>query len=147
MAARVLLIEDHPDVADLFELKLRLEGYRVAVARDGISGLELAGSLQPDVVLLDLHLPGMNGLQMLARLRDEESTKNIPVVIFTEDDSPDLRAKATRLNISAYLLKAHVLPSRLAEVVSQVVRERQPAEPPGAGGGSAGKPEDGQKAS
>ncbi len=117
------------------------------VAHDGISGLELAGSLQPDVVLLDIHLPGMDGLQMLARLRDEESTKSIPVVIFTEDDSPDLRAKATRFNISAYLLKAQVLPSRLAEVVSQVVRERQPAEPPRAGGGSAGKPEDGQKAS
>ena len=124
-SGHVLLIEDHPDVADLYELKLRLEGYRVAVARDGLAGLELASSLRPDLILLDVHLPKLHGLEMLASLREQESTKDIPVVIFSEDDSPRLMEEAARLNVSAYLLKARVLPSRLAQVVGNVLKERK----------------------
>jgi len=54
---RVLMVEDHPDIADLYQLKLQLEGYRVAVAADGVSGLQMARTLKPDVTLLDVHLP------------------------------------------------------------------------------------------
>ncbi|TMF56220.1 MAG: response regulator, partial [Chloroflexi bacterium] len=106
---RILMVEDHPDVADLYQLKLQLEGYRVAVAADGASGLELAGSLRPDVILLDIHLPMLDGMQMLAALRERPDTRDIPVVVFTEDESRELMEEAERLAAAAYLVKANVL--------------------------------------
>ena len=121
---RVLMIEDHPDIADLYRLKLQLEGYRVAVAADGVSGLEMARSLKPDLTLLDVHLPFLNGLQLLATLREDEATRNLLVVVFSEDDSPTLVDEAKRLNAAAYLVKANLLPSRLSDTVGDVLRNR-----------------------
>jgi CheY-like chemotaxis protein len=119
---RVLMIEDHPDIADLYRLKLQLEGYRVAVAADGVSGLAMARSLKPDVTLLDVHLPNLNGLQLLATLREDEATRNLLVVVFSEDDSPKLIEEAKRLNAAAYLVKANLLPRRLSDTVGDVLR-------------------------
>jgi CheY-like chemotaxis protein len=118
------MVEDHPDIADLYQLKLQLEGYRVAVAADGISGLQLARSLKPDLTLLDVHLPHLDGLQLLAALRDDEATRNLLVMVFSEDDSPKLIEEAKRLSAAAYLVKAHLLPSRLSEAVGEVLRNR-----------------------
>ncbi len=122
--AGVLLIEDHADVADLYQLKLQLEGYRVAVARTGAAGLALANSLRPDLVLLDLHLPGMDGLDLLARLRAQDETRGTPVVVITEDDNPELMSAAEELGTSGYIIKALTLPKRLAEVVSTALTQR-----------------------
>src|ERR1700686_3608603 len=121
---RVLMVEDHPDIADLYQLKLQLEGYRVAVAPDGVSGLEMARSLKPDLTLLDVHLPYLDGLQVLATLRDDEATRNLLVVVFSEDDSPKLIEEAKRLSAAAYLIKAHLLPSRLSDAVGDALRNR-----------------------
>jgi CheY-like chemotaxis protein len=121
---RVLMVEDHPDIADLYELKLQLEGYRVAVAADGVSGLQMARTLKPDVTLLDVHLPYLDGLQVLATLREDESTRDLLVVMFSEDDSPKLIQEAKRLSAAAYLVKAHLLPSRLSDTVGDVLRNR-----------------------
>jgi CheY-like chemotaxis protein len=118
------MIEDHPDIADLYQLKLQLEGYRVAVASDGVSGLQMARSLKPDVTLLDVHLPYLDGLQLLGALREDEATRNLLVMVFSEDDSPKLIEEAKRLNAAAYLIKAHLLPSRLSEAVGDVLRNR-----------------------
>jgi two-component system response regulator AdeR len=118
LAPRVLLIEDHPDIAALYQLKLQLEGYRVALARTGDAGLELAMSLLPDLILLDLHLPGVEGLELLAQFRMRDGTAKIPVVVISEDDSPELIAAAENLQASAYMVKARTLPSRLAEIVA-----------------------------
>lgn len=121
---RVLLVEDHPDIADLYQLKLQLEGYRVAVASDGAVGLQLARSLKPDLILLDVHVPQLDGLQLLAALREDEATRDQLVVICSEDDDPQLIKEAQRLSASAYLVKAHMLPSRLSRTVAEVLRTR-----------------------
>jgi CheY-like chemotaxis protein len=121
--ARVLLIEDHADVADLYQLKLQLEGYQVAVARTGAAGLAMANSLLPDLILLDLHLPGMDGLDLLARVRAQAETRGTPVVVITEDEDPELMTAAEELGTSGYIIKALTLPKRLAEVVSTALTQ------------------------
>jgi CheY-like chemotaxis protein len=121
---RILMVEDHPDIADLYQLKLQLEGYRVAVARDGPSGLDLARSLLPDVILLDVHLPVLDGIQVLAELRADNATRNIPVVVFTEDENPSLAATARQFAITDYLIKAQLLPSSLAQVIARALHDR-----------------------
>jgi two-component system response regulator AdeR len=121
---RVLMVEDHPDIAELYELKLQLEGYRVAIAADGVRGLQMAQSLKPDVILLDVHLPHLDGLQVLAALRDDDAVCGTPVVMISEDDSKPLVDEAHRLNAAAYLVKAHVLPSGLSRMVGSVLQGR-----------------------
>jgi len=121
---RVLMLEDHRDVAELYQLKLQLEGYRVAVAADGPSGLDLARRLRPDVILLDVHLPIVDGLQVLATLRESEDMRQVPVVVFSDDDSYETMQRARRLNVAAYLVKANLLPSTLASVVGDALRDR-----------------------
>lgn len=121
---RVLMVEDHPDIADLYQLKLQLEGYRVAVASDGVAGLRMARSLLPDVTLLDIHVPQLDGLQVLAALREDKATQDLLVVVCSEDDNPQLIKEAQRLGAAAYLVKANLLPSRLSRTVADVLRER-----------------------
>jgi len=121
---RVLMVEDHPDIADLYQLKLQLDGYRVAVASDGVAGLRLARSLLPDLILLDIHMPQLDGLQVLTALREDEATDDVPVVICSEDDSPQLIKEAHRLGAAAYLVKANLLPSRLSQTVADVLGQR-----------------------
>jgi two-component system alkaline phosphatase synthesis response regulator PhoP len=122
---RVLMIEDHPDIAELYQLKLQLDGYRVAVASNGITGLEMARSLMPDVVLLDLHLPQKDGLELLTELRQHEATRDLLVVVFSEDDDPKIIRAAEQLSVQAYLLKAQLLPSRLSRTIAEVLRNRR----------------------
>ena len=132
---RVLMVEDHPDIADLYQLKLQLEGYRVAVASDGVAGLRMARSLMPDLTLLDIHVPQLDGLQVLAALREDKATQDLLVVVCSEDDNPQLIKEAQRLGAAAYLVKANLLPSRLSRTVADVLRERgefADAERPGA---------------
>ena len=121
---RVLMVEDHPDIADLYQLKLQLDGYRVAVASDGAAGLKLARSLSPDLILLDIHVPQLDGLQVLAALRDDEATDEVPVIVCSEDDTPQLIKEAQRLGAAAYLVKAHLLPSHISQAVSDVLGQR-----------------------
>lgn len=122
---RILMVEDHAEIAELFQLKLQLDGYRVAVASNGLSGLEMARDLLPDIVLLDVHLPRLDGLQLLSALRDDASTRDLLVVVFSEDDDPALVREAERLNAASYLLKSHLLPSRLSRTIAELLSNRR----------------------
>src|SRR5438046_6147706 len=79
--ARVLIVEDNPDLAYGLRSGLVIEGYDVAVAKNGESGLEMARTFDPDLLMLDLMLPGMDGYRVLRLLRDSGS--NVPVLILT----------------------------------------------------------------
>ena len=117
---RVLMVEDHPDIADLYQL----EGYSVAVASDGVAGLQMARSMLPDVTLLDIHVPQLDGLQVLAALRQDSATQDLPVIVCSEDDNPQLIKEAQRLGAAAYLVKANLLPAHLSQTVADVLSER-----------------------
>ena len=69
MGRRILVVEDEATIADAVAARLRSEGYEVTVARDGLSGVDLAGSWHPDLVLLDLMLPGLDGLEVCRRIQ------------------------------------------------------------------------------
>ena len=79
----LLVIEDDPDIVELLRYNLEREGYRVLVATDGERGLADAGKQQPDLVLLDLMLPGLDGLEVCRRLRGQDGTRGIPVLVLT----------------------------------------------------------------
>ena len=82
-ATKVVVIEDEPDILELIEYNLRREGFEVATATSGRSGLSVIGREQPDIVLLDLLLPGLDGLDVCRRLRAVDSTRDLPVIMVT----------------------------------------------------------------
>ncbi|MFN2629120.1 MAG: response regulator [Gaiellaceae bacterium] len=101
-AGRVLVVEDDRHAADLLRIYLEDVGYDVSIARDGMEGLELARQLNPRAVILDVLLPGLNGWELLARLKSDPATAAIPVVIASMLDE---RGAAFALGAAEYLVK------------------------------------------
>ncbi|MBJ7603146.1 MAG: response regulator [Candidatus Dormibacteraeota bacterium] len=117
MRSRSFYVEDDPMVAEMYRLKLELDGYRVVMAKDGLEGLRLADERSPDLIFLDIRLPAMDGLEVLERLRQSERTRQVPVVILSNYSETDLRERGVKLGALDYLIKSQTTPSRLSSSV------------------------------
>lgn len=104
----VLVVDDVADARDMLARLLRLEGYKSLTAADGEEALEAVEKDGPDLVLLDLTMPGMDGLDVLRRLRDDDRHRDLPVVMFTAVRDPGLVAEARRLGAADYVVKGSV---------------------------------------
>jgi len=102
-----LIVEDHPEQADLVSRILRLRDYQPILAEDGESGLRLARERHPDVMLLDLMLPDINGFDVCRRLRTDPVTRLIPVVMLTALNDVQHRVHGFRVGANAYLAKPY----------------------------------------
>src|SRR5439155_421493 len=100
----VLFIEDDPAVAEMYKLKLELDGYRVTVAKSGEEGLDHAKNQVPDIVFLDIRLPKMDGFAVLENLRSDSVTKNIPVIILSNYGEKELVDRGLKLGGVKYIL-------------------------------------------
>ncbi|HUZ68481.1 MAG TPA: response regulator [Candidatus Saccharimonadales bacterium] len=121
---RVLLIEDDVDAAEMYRLRLVADGYRVVVAHDGVEGLRLAADEAPDFIYLDLRLPGLDGFEVLERLRGEAATMHIPVIILTNYGEPELRERGLKLGALEFLVKADTTPAQLSRTVERTTGPR-----------------------
>ena len=119
----VLLVEDDPSVLEMYRLKLELDGYRVSTALDGEDGLKKAGDFSPDIIFLDIRLPKMDGLEVLRKLRAQDKTREIPVIILSNYDEEDLIARGLRLGAHEYLIKARTTPTSLSEGIEDWLKE------------------------
>ncbi len=111
---QLLMIEDDSAVAEMYRLRLSADGYRVTIARSGEEGLELAANQQPDLVYLDLRLPGMDGFEVLRRLR--ASGSKAPVLVLTARDDEVDKVIGLELGADDYLTK----PFGLRELMSRI---------------------------
>lgn len=101
----VLVVEDSEATRRLIELSLSIDGFSVEQRDDGVSGLEAAKALLPDVIVLDIALPAMNGWEVLTHLRSDPGTRHIPVVVVTAHDSDAIRSKAHTEAADAFIGK------------------------------------------
>jgi DNA-binding response OmpR family regulator len=101
----VLLIDDDPVISKMIEFKLKRNNYRFERRENGIDGLDAIKSLRPDLVLLDLMLPSMNGLEILRQLRDDEELKNTRVIMLTASMKLKDKAKAFGYMAKDYMEK------------------------------------------
>ena len=113
MSRTLLVVEDERPLAETLRFNLELEGYRVRTAEDGIEGLSMARALQPDLVLLDLMLPRLDGLDVLRGIRE---TSQAPVLLLTARTSEADRVKGLDLGADDYITK----PFSLAELKARV---------------------------
>ena len=117
---RALIVEDSRTIASIVKHYLQLEGFEVLVAADGVVGLETARRERPRVILTDLNMPGMGGLDMVRALRGEAGTRDIAILMLTSDESPETERQATAAGVDDFILKP-VDPQRLAARVRAVV--------------------------
>ncbi|OLB97665.1 MAG: response regulator [Chloroflexi bacterium] len=112
---RVLFVEDDVSVAQMYRLKLELDGYTVEVAGDGLVALEKAKTMHPDIIFLDIRLPKLDGLGVLERLRADPSTAPIPVVILSNWNEKELVERGVKLGALDHLIKSQTTPARLSQ--------------------------------
>lgn len=113
----ILLIEDEAALQKTMGDVLSQEGYKILSALDGEVGVRMAKEKIPDLILLDLVLPKMMGFEVLQRLRKDEATKDIPVIVLTNLENLENVQQATNLGATTYLIKANY---ELQEVVLKV---------------------------
>ncbi len=113
----ILFIEDESALQKTFGEVLGQEGYKVIPALDGETGLKLAKTKNPDLILLDLILPKIHGFDVLKKLKETEETKNIPIIILTNLEGVEDINKALEMGVTTYLVKAQY---SLEEVIEKV---------------------------
>jgi CheY-like chemotaxis protein len=115
-------VEDDPDVAEMYRLRLEIATMDVTVARDGDEALRIATTLAHDLVLMDLKLPKMSGLEVIARLRQNEATRHVPLVVLSAYGDPESVRRAQELGVLAYLIKSDTSPAALVSRVREWLR-------------------------
>ena len=124
-AGTMVIIEDDASVAEYYATLFRGNGYRVEVAHDGVSGVDLCVRVEPDVILLDVMMPRQNGILVLQTLRASDETRNTPVVVLSNFSEPTLIKRALQLGALEYVIKTQVEGAALLQAVPRwMSRER-----------------------
>ena len=110
----MLFAEDDRSVAQMYKLKLELDGYRVGVAPDGETAVEMASRELPDIMFLDIRLPKLDGVGVLQALRSDPRTKDLRVVILSNYSRAELGDRVEKLGALDHLIKTETTPAQLA---------------------------------
>jgi DNA-binding response OmpR family regulator len=122
---KILLVEDDTFLLDMYSTKFELEGFAVLTAEDGKKGLELAKKENPDIILLDILMPKMDGFAVLDELKKNPGTEKIPVILLTNLGQKDDVKKGFEKGAVGYLIKAHFMPSEVVDKIKKILKENK----------------------
>ena len=114
---KIVIAEDDKFISEMYIAKLSAEGFDVEYAQDGQEAIEKICEIQPDIVLLDILMPKLNGIEVLKRIRADKKVKNTPVIVLTNANEKDHISKAMEMGANDYLIKASFTPD---EIVSKI---------------------------
>ena len=118
---KIAIIEDDQTISQMYRMKFEANGYEVALADNGKRGVALVEDFQPDIILLDLQMPEMNGAEALEEIRKHDWGKSIPVIILTNMGEEESPKELKKLNIENYIVKADLTPSQVVERVKSTL--------------------------
>lgn len=119
---KVLIIEDDQFLRELISKKLFKEGYNVSEAFDGEEGIKKVKTEQPDLVLIDLILPGIDGFEVLSQMKADSNLTSIPVIILSNLGQKEDIEKGLKLGAVDYLIKAHFTPGEIIDKIRTVLK-------------------------
>lgn len=126
MSKRILVIDDDPDVVGLVKAALKYEGFQIDTAVNGKQGLELAQANPPDVIILDIMMPEMNGGEVAKRLKAHNTTSTVPIIMLTAlSEKKYMKAALFDLGVEFYVIKPFQ-PDDLIDKVQQAIQYRTP---------------------
>lgn len=117
MASKILIVEDDNSIRNLYQTKLSNSGFEVEVAENGQLGLDKLKKFTPDIILLDVMMPIMDGFEMLKRLRKDKNFEETPVIILSNYGEVDQMTEGFTTGATDYLVKAEHTPSDVVDVV------------------------------
>ena len=123
MAKKILVIEDDPATSRLVDYSLQHEGYQVFTASNGLDGIRKALEETPDLIILDVMLPGMDGFEICHRLRSEPKTAEVPILMFSAKSQDIDKTTGLLVGADAYLTKP-APPSSIVESVQKLINTR-----------------------
>ena len=123
-SAKLLIVEDDKSIRDLYEIKLNKAGFEVFTADNGGVGWDMAQKELPDVILLDVMMPIMNGFEMLKKLRNKTETKEIPVIILSNYGEVDQMTQGFLVGATDYLIKAEHTPTDVVDIVNETLKNQ-----------------------
>lgn len=121
--SKIAIIEDDLAISNMYRIKFETEGFEVEVAENGVRGLKMLDSFDPDILLLDVMMPEMNGDEMLSKLRKTEKGKEMPVIVLTNLGPQEAPASLKELGIDSFIVKAEMTPKQVAEFVRTRLNE------------------------
>lgn len=116
---KIAIIEDDQAISQMYRIKFEAEGYQVETAENGKLGLALTEEMKPDIVLLDLMMPEMNGDEMLQKLRATDWGRDIKVIVLTNMGEQEAPEVIKTLNVRRFIVKAEMTPRQVAEMVKK----------------------------
>jgi len=125
MAIKILVIEDDKFLRELVTQKLSREGYDVQEAVDGEDGVRKAKEVKPDIILLDLILPGIDGFEVLVKIKEDSNLEGVPVVILSNLGQRDDVERGLKLGAVDFLIKAHFTPGEIIEKINKILGEKE----------------------
>lgn len=125
---RILVVEDNADSREILTLELEAEGYEVCAVSDGLSAVEAAASFQPQVIVMDISLPNLDGLEATRRIKAQPALAHIPVIALTAHAMTEDEARFRAAGCDAYLAKP-VNPEAVRRVVQQLLAQPTPFPP------------------
>ena len=123
MSEKILVVDDEPDIRRIVSFLLKNWGFEVMTAENGIEGLNIIENEKPDLVLLDVSMPKMNGFQTLEQIRNKPEFKNLPIIMLTANSDTDIIDTAVSYGIHDYITKPfepYELQERIDTVMSKV---------------------------
>jgi DNA-binding response OmpR family regulator len=121
---KIAIIEDDAVISQMYRMKFEAEGYEVQMAANGRIGVELVENMRPDIILLDLRMPEMDGAQALAQIRKHEWGKHIPVLVLTNVGEEEAPKELADLNVLSYIVKADLTPRQVTERVEEALGKK-----------------------
>jgi len=119
---KVLIVEDDKMISSMYETKLKQEGFLVLTADNGHLGLEIAMKEKPDIILLDIILPQMDGFTVLQELRYNKSMKSTPIIMLTNLGTDEDKEKGEKFGATDYLVKANLTPAQVSEIIKKYLK-------------------------
>jgi len=120
-AKKILIVEDDVFIRDIYQVKFSQEGFEVTVAEDGVKALEKLENYIPDIILLDIIMPYMNGMEVLKKIRGNDALKNIPIILLTNISEKESVTEGIEYGVSDYLIKSHFTPSEVVHKVNALL--------------------------
>lgn len=123
--SKILVVEDDETLSKMYQKKLEHEGYQVSAAYSGGEGLKMAPQVLPDLILLDLMMPGVDGFAVIKQLRQKPETKEIPIIILTNLGTSEIFIdEAKMLGVKNYLVKYKTSASEVIEKIKEELGEK-----------------------
>ena len=122
MAKKILIIEDDKFLRELISRKLSGDGFDTIGAMDGEEGIKKVKEEKPDLILLDLILPSIDGFEVLSQIKKDESVKSIPVIILSNLGQKEEVEKGLKMGAVDYLIKAHFTPGEIIEKIRSILK-------------------------